>query len=58
MLTSNSSKMTVPDVVTHDLQSLNLHGGEDSRSFLLLDQEERLCVETVETWEPGRERTC
>ena len=50
MLNSNSSKTSVPDVVTHDLQSLNLHGGEDSRSFLLLDQEETICVEDVESW--------
>ena len=50
MLSSNSNKITVPDVVTHDLQSLNLHGGDDSRSFLLLDQEEQICVETVEAW--------
>ena len=50
MLNSNSSKTSVPDVVTHDLQSLNLRGGEDSRSFLLLDQEETICVEDVESW--------
>ena len=51
MLTSASSKTSVPDVVTHDLQSLNLHGGgDDSRSFLVLDQDEVLCVETVAAW--------
>ena len=50
MMTSGS-KTSVPDIVTHDLQSLNLHGGgDDSRSFLLLDQEEQLCVDNVETW--------
>ena len=50
MISSATSKTSVPDVITHDLQSLNLHGGEDSRSFLLLDQEETICVEDVESW--------
>ena len=51
MLNSGSSKTSIPDVVTHDLQSLNLHGGgDDCRSFLLLDQDEELCVESVEAW--------
>ena len=51
MLNSASSKTSIPDVVTHDLQSLNLHGGgDDSRSFLLLDQEEQICVDSVQTW--------
>jgi len=47
MITSNGSKNSVPDVVTHDLQSLNLHGGaDDCRSFLLLDQTEQLSVDS------------
>lgn len=47
----SSSKTSVPDVITHDLHSLNLHGGgEDSRSFLLLDQEEQISVESVGSW--------
>jgi len=47
MITS-SSKSSIPDVVTHDLQSLNLHGGaDDSRSFLLLDQTEQLSVDSA-----------
>lgn len=51
MINSTSSKTSVPDVITHDLQSLNLHGGgDDSRSFLLLDQEEQLCVDNVSSW--------
>lgn len=42
-----TSKSSVPDVVTHDLQSLNLHGGaDDCRSFLLLDQTEQLSVDS------------
>ena len=32
MLNSGSSKTSIPDVVTHDLQSLNLHGGGDDCS--------------------------
>ena len=51
MITSATSKTSVPDVITHDLQSLNLHGGgDDSRSFLVLDQDEKLCVESVAAW--------
>lgn len=51
MLNSGSSKTSIPDVVSNDLQSLNLHGGgDDCRSFLLLDQDEELCVESVEAW--------
>ena len=44
---NSSSKTSIPDVVTHDLQSLNLHGGaDDCRSFLLLDQNEQLTIDT------------
>ena len=51
MINSTGSKTSVPDVITHDLQSLNLHGGgDDSRSFLVLDQEEQLCVDNVSSW--------
>ena len=51
MISSATSKTSVPDVITHDLQSLNLHGGgDDSRSFLVLDQDEQLCVESVAAW--------
>eukprot|EP00092_Neocalanus_flemingeri_P009959 GFUD01010737.1.p1 GENE.GFUD01010737.1~~GFUD01010737.1.p1 ORF type:complete len:703 (-),score=93.22 GFUD01010737.1:369-2477(-) len=47
MITSIGSKTSIPDVVTHDLQSLNLHGGaDDCRSFLLLDQNEQLSVDS------------
>jgi len=45
---NSTSKSSIPDVVTHDLQSLNLHGGgDDCRSFLLLDQSEQLSVDSA-----------
>jgi len=45
---NSTSKSSIPDVVTHDLQSLNLHGGvDDCRSFLLLDNSEQLSVDSA-----------
>jgi len=45
---NSTSKTSIPDVVTHDLQSLNLHGGaDDCRSFLILDQSEQLSVDSA-----------
>jgi len=45
MIGSTHSKTSLPDVLSSELTSLNLHGGaEDKKSFVLLDSEERLTV--------------
>lgn len=47
MASSHHSKTSLPDVLTGELTSLNLHGGaDDKKSFLLIDQMERLTIDS------------
>lgn len=45
-----TSKTSVPDVITHDLQSLNPRRRRRQSVISCLDKDEQLCVESVAAW--------